>query len=356
MTGGYDRSARFAQKTHGREFGYAQASRARWCTPNSTRVDLEAWETTERAVSDLNLKEIRDALSDHSIPLSEVLLKAKVLASILGARELRQYVDRELKSYGDDPVPPYRQIPIGSMGTFVNPPRFRPVENHPIPTSALPKELRGWAETYDCADGIGSIEHLIKTATEHMIWMPWPHENVEAIPMVSIGGFGFRCTEASRCFSTDRLVGILDNVRNRVLDIVLDLAEAFPDQSNSEEQLARLPSSQVLTIIHNHIQGDYATVAAGAVVHQQSAIQVNAYDLDALMSELARLGVSDADRQELNDAITKEQHDPKAKKLAPRISAWVGNLATKAAEKSVEIGAESALPLIIAAVKAYFGL
>jgi hypothetical protein len=39
------------------------------------------------------LREVRDALTDGSVPLSKGLLKAKVLASTLRSVELRTFVD-----------------------------------------------------------------------------------------------------------------------------------------------------------------------------------------------------------------------------------------------------------------------
>lgn len=303
----------------------------------------------------MNLREVRDILSDPEIPLSGALLKAKVLASIVRARELRVYVDREMTGYPVDAhIPSYRQIPIDSVGTFINPPQFKPVENHRVPTSDLPEKLRAWAETYACADSIGAIEKLIATADQHMIWMPWPHENVAFIPVVDIGGFGFRCTDACRCFSTEKLQSILDNVRNRVLDIVLDLGEQFPEQQDSEQQLTDLPAAQVQTIINNHIHGDFATVAAGAAV-QQSVLSVQQNDIDSLIRAVKQLGLPQPDQEALRSAIEEDAREAGQKKLGSRVRQWLGQLTTKAVEKSVETGITAALPQIIEAVSKFFG-
>jgi hypothetical protein len=197
----------------------------------------------------------------------------------------------------------------------------------------------------------------MRNASEHMIWMPWPSDAVAHIGDVNIGGYGFRCTDASRCFSTDRYVAILDSVRNRVLDIVLDLAETFPpDQVSSEEKLATLPSREVLTIIHNHIEGDFATVGMGGSAHQQLAVQVTQNDLPTLMKALEQIGVSDVDRRELESAIAEDNQENSKEGIGPRVKAWLGNLATKATEKSIELGAETVFPLAVKAIRAYFGL
>jgi hypothetical protein len=302
----------------------------------------------------MNLRDVRDALADPSAPLSTSLLKAKVLASVLRARELREYVDRELRGYAEDEkVPPYRQLSIDSVGTFVNPPRFSPVENQ-VPTADLPERLKVWAETYVCTDSIGAIEQLIRTADQHMIWMPWPHENVAFIPETDIGGYGFRCTAASRCFSTEKLQGILDNVRNRVLDIVLDLGEQFPEQQENEQQLSAIPSAQIQTIVNNHIHGDFATIAAGAAV-QQSVVTVEQNNIESLLVALKNLGVPALDREELREAINEDSRElPRDGKVGSRVRQWLGSLATKAAEKSLEVGVVAALPHIVDAVSKFF--
>ncbi len=315
---------------------------------------LAAGTETRTLTFHMNLRDAQDALADTSVAPSTALLKAKVLASVLRARELREYVDRELRGYAEDePVPAYRHLSIDSVGTFVNPPHFTPVENHPVPTSDLPDELKVWAETYVCTDSIGMIEQLIRIADEHMIWMPWPHENVAFIPETDIGGYGFRCTHASRCFSTEKLQGILDNVRNRVLDIVLDLAERFPEQQETEQQLSSLPSAQVQTIVNNHIHGNFATIAAGNAV-QQSVVNVEQSNIESLVLALKNLGVPNSDCKELRAAIEEDSREASTKgKVSPSVRRWFGNLAAKAAEKSVEAGVVAALPHIVDAVSKF---
>ena len=302
----------------------------------------------------MNLREGRDALADSSIPLSSSLLKAKVLTSLLRAKELREYVDRELHGYAEsETVPPYRHLPIDSLGTFINPPRFKPVENHPVPTTDLPEQLQSWARMYVCADSIGAIEKLIDTADENMIWMPWPHENVAVIPTVDIGGYGFRCSDAFRCFSTERLQGVLDNVRNTVLDIVLDLTEQFPEQQESEQQLSSLPTTQVQTIINNHITGDYATIASGGVVQQ--SVAVHARDIASLIDSLTKIGLPAGEQEALRAAIEEDARAEGDGKLGPRVRAWLGDLASKAVDKSLETGLVVALPHVIDAISKFFG-
>lgn len=304
----------------------------------------------------MKLRDVRDALADGSVPLSNSLLKAKVLASILRACELREYVDRELRGYSDqEPVPDYRRIPVDSMGTFVNPPHFKPVTDHRVPTLDLPGELREWAETYLCTESVGAIEKLIDTAEQQMIWLPWPHENVAFIPETDIGGYGFRCTDASRCFSTDNLQRVLDNVRNTVLDIVLDLSEQVPDQRDDEQQLATLPPAQVQTIIDTHIHGDFATVAAAGESVQQIVSIVEPRNVESLMAALQQLGVPEAERNRVRIAATEDvQESGDRGKIGPRVRRWFGDLATKAAEKTVETGIATALPHILSALTKFF--
>ena len=61
------------------------------------------------------LNEIRDDLVNESVELSNTLRKAKILASALGLRELREWADFELSGYlEEDQVPSYRRFRLNN--------------------------------------------------------------------------------------------------------------------------------------------------------------------------------------------------------------------------------------------------
>src|SRR4051812_16012368 len=83
-----------------------------------------------------------DEVSDqknHS--LSEVLLKAKVLASQLRGRKFKQWIDAEINGYGkDDTIPEYRIVHSTLIGEFAGP--FQARTRGPMSTAHLDPEHR----------------------------------------------------------------------------------------------------------------------------------------------------------------------------------------------------------------------
>src|SRR5438477_2094731 len=127
------------------------------------------------------------------------------------------------------------------------------------------------------------------------MWIPWPHEFVAQIGQIAINRYAFNCTEASKTVSVDALVGVVEAVRSRVLDIVLALMEKFPDQAGSEEDLSHIPRQEVRMVVQNFIHGDHANVASGLAVQQQ--VHVVPGDLSSLLDEVRRLGLPDEERE-----------------------------------------------------------
>jgi hypothetical protein len=296
----------------------------------------------------MNLRDVRDSLLNE--PLAKALLKSKVLASMLHADELRTFVDRELEGYdGKTDIPSFRVTGCGNLGTFRN--SRMSVDSHPVPLTGLPAVVREWAEKHEFRESIPALERTIRDADDQ-IWIPWPHEFVAQIGDVVIDRYVFRCTSASKTISVDALVGVVETVRSRVLDIVLALIEKFPAQVSTEDDLSRIPKEEVRMVVQNFIHGDHASVASGIAVQQ--AVQVVRGDLTNLLEALRGLGLPESEREALREAIVSDTVDGKPT-MGTTVKRWIANLATKAAEKSVELGVTSALPQIIDAVHKFFG-
>ena len=68
------------------------------------------------------LDEIRSDLTNQSADLSNTLRKAKILASVIGLPEFRDWVDSELSGYSNrDKLPSYRIHGATSLGYFSGP-------------------------------------------------------------------------------------------------------------------------------------------------------------------------------------------------------------------------------------------
>jgi len=86
------------------------------------------------------INEIRADLINQDINLSTILRKAKVLASILKNKKLKDWVNNELGGYFGDAIstlPKYRKIHLENMGHFSGP-FGSGIRNALIPIGYLP--------------------------------------------------------------------------------------------------------------------------------------------------------------------------------------------------------------------------
>jgi hypothetical protein len=300
----------------------------------------------------MTLRELRELLTDEDQPLSKALLKATVAAALLKSAELKTFVEREYRGYGtEDPLPSFRIVPCSNLGTFQH--GNMTASDQPIPTSQLQDVVRKYAAGHEVRESIPELEHSIKNGTEdNAIDFPWPQEFIVSVGEVNIGGYGLSCVYAHKIISVDSYVGIVSNVRHRLLDIVLALEEQFPNR-DTEEQLQTIPAEAVTNIFQTFVQGDNANVAVGTSVQQ--VVQIKQGDLDALLTALEKLGVTAYERDALTEAIREDQKAGEKPGIGKRVGQWMAGLPGKAVEKGIEWGVVQAMPQIIALLHHYYG-
>lgn len=143
---------------------------------------------------------------------------------------------------------------------------------------------------------------------------------------------------------------ILDSIRSQLLEIVLDLAERFPEITESEKAVENVDRKEAASIINNHIYGNSNVVAAGAHIKQSLRQNFGPHDVDAMMMALDGIGLSEKERGELRSAI-KDDGKPKEGKFGTRVAKWIGNTT----QKLLETGMTAAPAIITEAVQRYYG-
>ena len=293
------------------------------------------------------LDEIRSDLVNESASLSNTLRKAKILASALGLPEFRDWVDFELGGYPDrDSVPSYRRFRATNLGTFSGP--FQSgVKNVVLPTFNLPDTVKEFAENLIFFDGVGALE--AQASSSHQ-WK-WPQEMVMlAQSSIQMTG-GMVLVDAHQPIPSHVISGVLDQVKNRLLDFVLGLKESNVtaedlDNRTVEPKIAR-------NLFHINIVGDRNVVASGERVNQKVKI-VEEGDIDSLLESLREFNVEDDDLSKLKDALLAE---PSATggSYGPKVQSWLGGMISKAATKTWNVGLESASKLLTDALNGYYG-
>ena len=169
------------------------------------------------------LDDIRSDLVNPSASLSNTLRKAKILARELGSPEFRDWVEWELGGYSEvDKLPSYRSLHATNIGTFSGYGAL--AKGIVIHTVDLPTELRDYAESLRFRQGVGELEGVLKLDSDSF-QNQWPQEFVMlARNTVKMTG-GMQLIGVHQPITASVVAGILDNVKTKLLDFVMDLQE-----------------------------------------------------------------------------------------------------------------------------------
>ncbi|RRN75989.1 hypothetical protein [Agrobacterium deltaense] len=179
----------------------------------------------------------RDALDDQ-VPVSTLLRKAKLAAAKLQLPAVEEWVNHELNGYGQHPVPPYRQI----RGV---PKAFNPY-NGWIPIMGVPKLMEAVSKANN-GQGIAAIEDLLKDSENDTFHQPLSPQMIHALNKNADIAFG----EMANFVGRGVLVGIIDKVRNMVLDWAIELEKSGvkgEGMSFKQEEKIAAQSNPAITI------------------------------------------------------------------------------------------------------------
>lgn len=294
------------------------------------------------------LDEIRSDLVNESATLSNTLRKAKILASSIGLPEFREWVDAELDGYNDrEKVPSYRRrFRPTNFGTFAG--YFGSgYQNVVLPTVNLPEQVRDFAENLVFFDGVGALEAQGSEGGQ----IKWPQEMVIlARDSVQMSG-GMILVDAHQPIPAYIISGILDQVKNKLLDFVLGLQE---NNITAEDLASRTVEPEVArNLFHVHIYGDHNIVASGEHVSQQ-VDAVEKGDIESLLRHLRDLNIGEEDLDELRDAVSQETDAPTRGQYGPEVGAWLGRMMSKAATSAWHVGLETASKVLPTALNSYY--
>lgn len=167
-------------------------------------------------------RKIQMDILDPKVRLSSILLTAKVLAHRLRSSELATWVHSEIDGYHhSDEIPDYRIFSPPSKGTFRD--NFSIVKNQIIPVTLIRDPwLRKRVIGFPVSHGIRGVEELANNPNQELN-SPWPNEIVQLLNKQEM--FNMLCIEAFFVLNPHEFAQILDTVRSRLLDFVLEICD-----------------------------------------------------------------------------------------------------------------------------------
>jgi hypothetical protein len=201
------------------------------------------------------IEDIQSDLIDHNAPLSDILRKAKVLASQLDNKELASWASMELDGYPNiSELPDYRFIATSATGLWTN--GYYQIQNQSVPLFKIDDEdLRKILTTVQVDKGIKSIEQLAKMKEDDKLIV---HPTAIAYLNTKVGENGYGFLNLFYTVGPHDFEQILDTVRNRLLDFVLLINKNWniTKDTPKQEDLNKLFN----ITIYNNPQGDSMSV------------------------------------------------------------------------------------------------
>lgn len=200
------------------------------------------------------LREIRNDIINDNVSISSVLRKARVLSSILKHKDFIEWIESELNGYADDDsnLPKYRIIYAESYGHFSGP-FGKSGKNIPIPTLNLPDYVQEFTDVTRIVSGVKSLESVIKDREGRLV-INWPANYIAACQTKIYQNMNL--IGAWKSIGSCQIEQILDTIRNKLLNFVLNLQESYPE-SDTEDKISKIPQKDVNSIFNAHISGSY---------------------------------------------------------------------------------------------------
>jgi hypothetical protein len=301
------------------------------------------------------IDEAIDLLGDGNEPLSKAFFKAQIIAHKLQDNEFAAWVRNEIQGYSDmDALPDYRKVPITPYGNVGN--SFERYSNIQLPISGMPTEIREKFLVSRFYQSVAVIDEFSKS--EESL-----HVNLDR-QLYSFMRMGFDKSAVissawgvppAGCFTQ-----MLNEIRSRLLDLLLKLSELVPATTQEEEHLS-MPKIQGLNeLFKGAVFGDGANISlaigeGNQASHNTTSVVVN--DLDSLVRVLSENKVAESDIAELKKAIEGDAASSGgvAKSFGEKVRGWLAMMITKAGTPAWEVPVQVGAGLLTNALTTYYG-
>ena len=243
------------------------------------------------------LREIQDAAVSSDCDVSVLLRKCKILAMRLGNDDFKRWVDQELNGYdAQSELPAYRLLRVESKGVFSG---FHGLaKNVPVPLSRLPKQFQELMQYSSFRQPISAYNVLVENKQLELS-EPWPADFVSHFS----GEFyeNMNCVSAWKVIPYNCLAALIDTVKTRILNFVLEIEAEAPDAGESPPKSTPVPQEKISQVFNTFITGNVQNVASGGSNFKQKAINTNGVPLEIFDQLLDALAHSDTDKRTISD-------------------------------------------------------
>jgi uncharacterized protein YidB (DUF937 family) len=287
--------------------------------------------------------------SQHSVPV--LLRKCLLLAHELKNEPLKDWANHELNGYSpSDRLPEYRKLNVDSKGNFVGP-MGASLQSYPIPTVSLKPQHREFAEELKLLQPISAYEGAIGDGDGVMSY-EWPSNLCVAYQRKIYQGYAL--VAAWQSVSKSTLIAMLDTIRNRALNMALEIKNEIGDKSNLRELPASAAGKIRETITQTIFNGPAYFSSDNAqvnVVSNSSQAIITAGNREELDKALLEHGLDHTAIERLSEALSSDGGT-----LGSKVNSWIKRNAPKLAASGAQVGMSVGQTLLTSWLKSYCGL
>lgn len=286
------------------------------------------------------IKELIAELAYDKISLAQALTRAKLIQSKLKSDSFKGWLSNELNGYDDHlNIPEYRILNIELIGNFAG--NGGLMENVPLVLQQLDKHIDFDFYEYRETGSISYIEASVAQSKPTVrLFLPLNSNVVHQLDeMYRRKNPAFRLISAGRIVYPGQYKEILDQTKQKFLDVLLELESEFPNLAN-DYTITEEKKKIIKSIITNNIYGgnNPMNIAVGETVSQSgNTVNITLQDEQTLAS----LGVEKKQIEELKAIVEETAGDKEG--LKSKILKWLA----KVSASVVSRGLYDKIPAII---------
>lgn len=298
------------------------------------------------------LEDITDLATNNNQPIAVLLRKCIILAHQIRNERLKVWANNELNGYtNNDELPDYRIVSAQARGHFSGWGGSQ-LNHFTIPPAVLDEKHRRFATTVHLAQAIAAYEDLVKSAKANgKITLHWPADLVlhyqERIPLSQPMAFVAAYQEIPK----SALIELLDTVRNRVLNMALEIQSEVGESDEDLKRLTPNAEAKIEGFVNQQIFNGNVYIASGesSITIQQQSIAVGNWN--QLEQALRSSGISQPEFERLADAMAQD-----GGKMGSTVLNWIKTAGPNILSGGVRIGANVGQVILTEFLKRYFGL
>ena len=283
--------------------------------------------------------EIQKACLDETVPVEALLRRVKLAASKLKLGELESWVDSELNGYSGN-LPPHRKLHGQPAG-------WNPFHGW-VPVQTVDPRIAEVLGTAMVAQGIGGLRDLISSSDGGLYHFPLPDDWVIEINKSMDPPSARIVVQIPR----GGIVGILDYVRNKVLDWAIEMERigVVGEGLSFDDQEVKNANSVMTTFNIGNIDNFTGNLGTGnssgdisLTAHKITEIKENLLKLREAVPSLVEAGAQASIRNSIDAAIEEVGNDIPDRGKLRRLSQDIRSALAGAAGN---LTAEGALALV----------